>query len=62
LLVVGGGVSAAGNLLLDPARTALAGNLVGAADRVIPPLVPASLGPQAGLVGAAWLARHSFGG
>jgi glucokinase len=57
LLVVGGGVSAAGNLLLDPARAALARNLVGADDRVIPPLVPAALGPQAGLVGAAYLAR-----
>ncbi|MBF4763757.1 ROK family protein [Nocardioides islandensis] len=61
LLVVGGGVSAAGNLLLDPARAALARSLVGAADRVIPPLVPAALGPQAGLVGAALLARQIGG-
>lgn len=60
LLVVGGGVSAAGRLLLDPARAALARSLVGADDRVVPPLVPAALGPQAGLVGAALLARgHS---
>ena len=36
LLVVGGGVSAAGRLLLDPARAALARSLVGAADRVVP--------------------------
>ncbi len=57
LLVVGGGVSAAGRLLLDPARAALARSLVGADDRVIPPVVPASLGPRAGLVGAALLAR-----
>lgn len=57
LLVVGGGVSAAGRLLLDPARAALARSLVGADDRVVPPLVPAALGPQAGLVGAAWMAR-----
>ncbi len=57
LLVVGGGVSAAGRLLLDPARAALARSLVGADDRVVPPLVPAALGPQAGLVGAALLAR-----
>ena len=57
LLVVGGGVSAAGRLLLDPARAALSRSLVGADDRVVPPLVPAALGPQAGLVGAALLAR-----
>ena len=57
LLVVGGGVSAAGRLLLDPARAALAGALVGADDRVVPPVVPAALGPRAGLIGAALLAR-----
>jgi glucokinase len=62
LLVVGGGVSAAGRLLLDPARAALAGALVGAEDRVIPPVVPAALGPRAGLIGAAWLARQMVGG
>jgi glucokinase len=61
VLVVGGGFSAACNLLLDPARAALARSLVGAADRVIPPLVPAALGPHAGLVGAALLARQIGG-
>jgi glucokinase len=58
LLVIGGGVSDAGNLLLDPARVALARSLVGAEDRVIPPVVTTSLGPEAGLVGAAVLARE----
>jgi glucokinase len=58
LLVVGGGVSAAGRLLLDPARAALARSLVGAADRVVPSIVPAALGPEAGMIGAAWLARQ----
>ena len=58
LLVVGGGVSAAGRLLLDPARAALARSLVGAEDRVVPPVVAAALGPEAGLIGAAWLARR----
>ena len=62
LLVVGGGVSAAGRLLLDPARAALTRSLVGAEDRVIPPVVPAALGPEAGLIGAAWLARRMVGG
>ncbi len=57
LLVVGGGVSVAGRLLLDPARAALARSLVGAEDRVVPSVVPAELGPRAGLVGAALLAR-----
>jgi len=57
LVVVGGGVSAAGDRLLEPARAALARSLVGGADRVVPPVVAARLGPAAGLVGAAVLAR-----
>jgi glucokinase len=61
LLVVGGGVAAAGRLLLDPARAALSQSLVGAEDRVVPPVVPATLGPEAGLIGAAWLARSIAG-
>ena len=56
-LVVGGGVSAAGDRLLEPARTALQRTLVGAAHRVVPPVLPATLGPEAGLIGAADLAR-----
>ena len=56
-VVVGGGVSAAGERLLEPARSALARSLVGAAHRVVPPLLRAQLGPQAGVVGAADLAR-----
>jgi glucokinase len=57
-LVVGGGVSAAGDRLLEPARTAMLRTLVGAGHRAVPSLVPATLGPQAGLVGAADLARQ----
>lgn len=57
LVVVGGGVSAAGDKLLDPARDALSRSLVGAAHRVVPPVVKARLGPRAGVVGAADLAR-----
>ncbi len=56
-VVVGGGVSAAGDKLLDPARHALLRSLVGAGHRVVPPLLQAALGPQAGVVGAADLAR-----
>jgi glucokinase len=57
LVVVGGGVSAASDLLLDPARTAMAESLVGAGHRVLPDLVGAELGPLAGVVGVADLAR-----
>jgi glucokinase len=57
LVVVGGGVSAADGLLLDPAREALAESLVGAGHREIPPVQQARFGPEAGIVGAADLAR-----
>jgi glucokinase len=59
VVVVGGGVSAAGDRLLGPARGALRRSLVGEAHRVVPPLVSALLGPEAGLVGAAELARRA---
>ena len=61
LVVVGGGVSAAGDRLLEPAREWLARTLVGAEHRPIPAVVPAALGPEAGLVGAASLARQAHG-
>lgn len=57
-VVIGGGVAAAGDRLLEPARQALARSLVGAGHREIPSVVPAMLGPEAGLVGAADLARQ----
>jgi glucokinase len=60
LVVVGGGVSAAGDRLLDPARTALEHALVGVGHRVVPPVLPARLGPEAGAVGAADLARRAY--
>ena len=55
VVVIGGGVSAAGDKLLDPARAALRRTLVGAAHRSVPDLVAARLGPEAGRVGAALL-------
>ena len=61
LLVVGGGVSEAGDRLLEPARESLARSLVGVGHRVVPLVVPAALGPQAGLIGAASLARTALG-
>ncbi|TWH01358.1 glucokinase [Nocardioides sp. J9] len=57
LVVVGGGVSAVGDLLLAPAREALRSSLQGTDHRPVPDLVPAALGPEAGAVGAALLAR-----
>jgi glucokinase len=59
-VVVGGGVSAAGDKLLEPARVAMTRSLVGAASRVVPSIHLAQLGPAAGLVGAAALARASL--
>ena len=58
LVVVGGGVSAAGDLLLEPARVAMATSLVGAGHpRPARSWSGAELGPLAGVVGVADLAR-----
>ncbi|QCW51217.1 ROK family protein [Nocardioides dongxiaopingii] len=59
LVVVGGGVSAAGDRLLEPARAALARTVVGAGHRTPPQVVGARLGPEAGLIGAALLSRSA---
>jgi glucokinase len=56
--VVGGGVADAGELLLAPARHAFAERLTGTGSRPHPEILPAELGNDAGLVGAADLARH----
>ncbi|WP_110205093.1 ROK family protein [Nocardioides daejeonensis] len=58
VVVVGGGVAAAGDRLLEPARHRLQHSLVGAGHRDVPPVLPAGLGPDAGLLGAADLARR----
>jgi glucokinase len=60
IVVVGGGPSIADDLLLAPARAALRESLVGEAHRTVPPVVRAALGPEAGAVGAADLARQTF--
>lgn len=56
-MVIGGGVIDAGELLLAPARAAFAEALTGAGYRPRAEIVAAELGPDAGLVGAADLAR-----
>jgi glucokinase len=58
--VIGGGVSEAGDLLLDPARAAFRSGLTGASYRPFAEIRLAELGPDAGLVGAADLARRSL--
>lgn len=58
LVVIGGGLSAAGDLLLDPTRAALADRLPGRRYRTVPPVVVAACGPEAGMIGAATLARE----
>lgn len=57
LFVVGGGVSAADELLLGPARDAFRRHLSGRGYRPEARIVRAALGPEAGLIGAAALAR-----
>jgi len=61
-VVIGGGVSLAGDLLLDPAQETLARTLVGRGHRPVPPVRAAQLGEVAGMVGAADLARHAAAG
>jgi glucokinase len=55
--VIGGGVSEAGDLLIGPARAAFESGLTGAAYRPLAEIKPAQLGTDAGLIGAADLAR-----
>src|SRR5690606_24340035 len=59
IFVVGGGVSAAGDLLLEPARQAFARQLTGRGHRPQAVIVAAELRNDAGLIGAADLARSS---
>jgi glucokinase len=58
-IVIGGGVSDAGDLLLVPTRESMLRSLVGRGHRAEPPVVLAQLGPQAGFVGAADMARSA---
>ncbi|MDQ1677989.1 MAG: glucokinase, partial [Actinomycetota bacterium] len=58
-IIVGGGVSAAGDLLLGPTREAFSRTLVGRGYRTEPVIVGAALGPDAGFIGAADMARSA---
>ncbi len=57
MLVVGGGVSAAGDRLMEPARRTFAQSLTGRGYRPSPRIEVAALGNDAGFIGAADLAR-----
>ena len=57
MVVIGGGVAAAGDLLLEPARKGFADQLSARGHRPEATIVIASMGNDAGIVGAADLAR-----
>jgi glucokinase len=61
VVVIGGGVSKLGEMVLAPARDRLDRALPGRGFRPGPRVVAAELGPQAGMVGAADLVRRAVG-
>jgi glucokinase len=58
VIVIGGGLIDAGDVLLDPVREALATLIEGGGARPAIPVLPAALGAGAGAVGAGLLALH----
>jgi len=58
VVAIGGGVADADELLLDPIRTAFASNLSGRGHRPMLEIRKAALGNEAGLIGAADMARR----
>lgn len=58
IVVIGGGVIDAGDLLLEPARRSLRENIRFSNNQKIPEIVAAKLGNDAGLVGVADLAKR----
>nr|WP_225217472.1 ROK family glucokinase [Arthrobacter pullicola] len=57
MFVIGGGLSDAGDLLLEPARRSFSRNLTGRGFRPEARIEKAALGPAAGMIGAADLSR-----
>jgi glucokinase len=60
LFVIGGGVMAVGELLTEPARDELRRRALPPQNET--PVVPAELGPEAGMIGAAAMARRALDG
>lgn len=58
MVAIGGGVSEAGDLLIDPLRVAFGKQLTGRGHRPVAEIRKAQLGNRAGLIGAADLARQ----
>jgi glucokinase len=60
MVVVGGGVVDAGDLVMDPIRAAVARRIMGGAHRPAVPVVPAAFGGRSAAIGAAsWAAAHA---
>lgn len=57
VFVLAGGVSEAGDLLREPAESSFAQRVTASSRRTMPPIVLAQLGNEAGIIGAADLAR-----
>ena len=60
VIVIGGGAMRAGDLVLEPARGQLAARALAPMNRT--PVVPAELGPDAGMIGAAAMAMLELEG
>lgn len=58
-IIIGGGLSEAGELLIGPTRQAFSRSLTGRGHREEPVIVRAELGPNAGFIGAADMARSA---
>lgn len=55
VILIGGGISRQGNVLLEPVRQYVVNNCFGGKDGAIPIIAPAKLGNDAGIIGAAAL-------
>ncbi|PAT03455.1 glucokinase [Corynebacterium sp. NML 150383] len=62
LIVLGGGVSEDADLFIDTARETMANTMVGSGYRPVADIQCAELGPQAGMIGVADLAREMLRG
>ena len=60
LMILGGGLVTTEDLLLSPARESFKRFIFARAHRELPPLAPARLGTDAGLIGAALLALYEY--